>query len=186
MHGTIGTGFAAILVLAANAQDAAPPGRTGAGETGAPAIVVGTFDSRAVAIAHVRSEGFSAYLRAQQEDVLRASERAREAGDDELAGALDELGPAMQQRIHAQGFGNAPVDDVLARIADDLPAIAREAGVDVIVSKWELDWVGPKARFVDVTDRLVARFDPSADTWKAVHEIVEQDPVPLDRLHHDH
>ena len=43
---------------------------------------------------------------------------------EQLAADLNALGPAMQQRFHHQGFGGAPVDDILARIEDRLPAIA--------------------------------------------------------------
>jgi len=148
----------------------------------APRLVVGTYDSRGIALAYIRSAGTGEYLRAQKEDVGRATQRAREAGDLELAAGLDALGPAMQLRFHRQGFGTAPVDDILARIGERLPAIAHEAGVDVIVSKWALTYQDPSARFVDVTERLAAEFEPSEDTWKAIRQIVETEPVPLDQI----
>lgn len=143
-----------------------------------PTVVVGTFDSRAVAIAYTRSAAFQEHLAG-----LRAElERARAAGDAERVAELEALGPAMQERIHRQGFGTAPVDDVVARIDARLPQIAREAGVDVIVSQWALAYRGPAARFVDVTDGLVAEFEPDAATLKAIREIRKTDPVPADQL----
>ncbi len=87
---------------------------------------------------------------------------------------------------HEQGFGTAPVDDIIARIEDKLPAIAKQAGVDVIVSKWTLAYRNPTARFVDVTDLLAAEFDPDEETWKGIREIVETEPVPLDQLKEEH
>lgn len=143
---------------------------------------MGTFDSRGVAIAYVRSDALGEYLHAQQADVERALQRAREAGDDELAASLEALGPAMQERVHRQGFGTAPVDDILARIEGELPRIAREAGVDVIVSKWDLAYRSPSAKFVDVTELLAGAFDPDADTLASIRNIVRTDPVPPDQL----
>jgi len=151
-----------------------------------PTVVVGTFDSRAVAVAYIRSDAFNEYLRGQQADIERAIERARSAGDRELLTDLEALGPAMQQRTHHQGFGNAPVDDILARIEDELPGIAQEAGVDVIVSKWSLAYRAPAAALVDVTELLVAEFEPDERTLRMIRELCETEPVPLDQISEDH
>ncbi|HEX5054128.1 MAG TPA: hypothetical protein VFZ65_20285 [Planctomycetota bacterium] len=147
-----------------------------------PAVVVGTFDSRGVLFAYVRSAAFQQYVTAQKADIGRALERARTAGDKSLVADLERLGPAMQLRVHQQGFGTAPIDDVLARIEGKLPAIARQAGVDVIVSKWTLAYRDPSAKFVDVTELLAAQFDPSEATLESMRSIVAQDPVPLDQI----
>ena len=159
----------ALLALTLGAHAAAP-------ET-SPAVVVGTYDSRAVAVAYIRSAAAAEYLRAQQTDVERLRERARTAGDRELLEDLDALGPAMQARLHRQGFGTAPVDDILARIEDRLPAIAKEAGVDLIVSRWALTYRDPAAKLVDVTERLAAEFSPDAETWKVLRQLVATEPV---------
>lgn len=174
----LGIALAGVLALCVGAQ--AERGARGEG------VVVGTFDSRAIAVAYARSTAFQEYLEAQQEDIESARERARAAKDDELVAALDALGPAMQERLHRQGFGTAPVDDVLARIEDELPAIAARAGVDVLVSKWALTWTDPDATFVDVTEPLAATFQPDEATWRAVRGIVATDPVPLADLRRDH
>jgi hypothetical protein len=181
---TLHAGIIAVLVgggiaLTLNAQDEAPPREQ-------PTVVVGTFDSRAVAMASVRSGAFNEYLRAQQAAVAQAIERADAAGDVHLASDLRALGPAMQKRIHEQGFGSAPVDDILAKIEEKLPAIAKEAGVDVIVSKWTLTYSSPEARFIDVTELLAAEFDPDESTLRMIREIVTTEPIPLDELDHDH
>ena len=161
----------------------------GHGNTPTPepqAVMVGTFDSRAVCVAYVQSEAFNSYLREQKADIDHAIERARAQGDVDLVADLEQLGPAMQKRLHESGFGTAPVDDILARIADELPAIAEEAGVDLIVSKWQLTWQAPGTELVDVTDLLVAAFDPSERTLESVEQLRRHDPVPLDQLDHAH
>lgn len=149
-------------------------------------VVVGTFDSRAVAVAYLRSQATKDYLRAQHADLERLLERAREAGDRLLVDRLDALGPALQDHRHQQGFGTAPVDDILARIGERLPEIAREAGVDLIVSKWTLAYRDPAAPLVDVTERLVAEFQPDEETLKGIRQLVLTEPVPLEQLETHH
>jgi hypothetical protein len=150
-----------------------------------PKIVVGTFDSRAIAVAYVQSDEFEDYLRMQQADVARVLERARAAGDEEFVVNLEGLGPAMQKRLHEQGFGTAPVDDIIARIEDRLPSIAEKAGVDMIVSKWNVAYQSPAAEFIDVTDLLAAEFNPDERTLKMIQSTVESEPVPLADIEHD-
>ncbi len=175
-NGTLFGGMLA-LTMALSGQDTTPTHKS-------PTVVVGTFDSRAVLFAYVGSDEFKDYLSAQKADVGRVLERAKAAGDEELVAKLDALGPALQKRIHEQGFGTAPVDDIIARIKDKLPGIAKKARVDVIVSKWTLTYRNPAAKFVDVTDLLVAEFDPSEETLQGIREIVAKEPVRLDQLKH--
>ena len=179
LNAGIGMLLGGLLVLTLSAQ-----GTTTMHEN--PTIVVGTFDSRGVLFAYVGSDEFNNYLSAQKADVGRALERAKAAGDEEFVAKLDALGPAMQTWIHEQGFGTAPVDHIIARIEDELPGIAKKAGVDVIVSKWTLTYRSPAAKFVDVTDLLVAEFDPNEEMLQGIREIVAREPVPLDQLTEDH
>jgi hypothetical protein len=92
----------------------------------------------------------------------RGSRRVRQAGDGERVAQLAAFGPALQKRLHRQGFGTAPVDDLLAGMQDELAGIAEQAGVDVIVSRWALAYRGPRARSVDVTSRQDAEVDRAA------------------------
>lgn len=152
--------------------DAPPPTNT----------TVGTYDSRAIAIAYVGSEEFNSYLRLQKKDIDAAIARAKETGDHGMVTRLEALGPAMQDRIHRQGFGTEPVDDILVHIEDALPKVAKLRGVDLVVSKWAIDYQDPDAVFVDVTEDLAAEFGPSDKTWKSIRQIMKQDPVPADEL----
>jgi hypothetical protein len=175
----IGVLLGGFFMLTLSAQDAATTSEY-------PTIVVGTFDSRAVAVAYVQSGAFRDYLAAQQADVAQVLERARTAGDEKLVAELEALGPAMQKRLHEQGFGTAPIDDIIARIEDRFPDIAKEAGVDVIVSKWTLTYRSPAAKFVDVTGLIAAEFDPDERTLRMIQSTVETEPIPLDKIEHDH
>ncbi len=175
----IGVLLGGFLVLALSAQ---PTTTTHENQT----VVVGTFDSRAIAVAFVQSELFEEYASSQQADLGRILERAKAAGDRDLVAEIEALGPAMQARLHNQGFGTAPVDDIIARIADELPGIAESAGVDLIVSKWTLTYRNPEARFVDVTGLIAAEFNPNERTLSMIQSLMETDPVPLEEIEHDH
>lgn len=163
-----------LCALALGSCATTPNGGPGAED----ALVLGTFDSRGVAVAYVRSPAFAAVLQEMRADL----ERARAAGDEERVAQLEAEGPALQQVVHEQGFGTAPVDDILEHIADELPAIAQAAGVDVIVSRWQLAYRHPGARTVDVTDQLVAEFEPDEQTLQVIRELLESDPVLLSEI----
>ena len=124
-------------------------------------VRVGTFDSRALAVAYTPSAHFKAWL---------AEVRER---NDEKAGL------ARQALMHKQGFSTMPVDDILAVIADDLPGVAEKAGVDVIVSKWRIAYMRDDVEFVDVTDLLVQLFEPDERVLKTVKEMKDVAPLPL-------
>lgn len=171
--------FVAGVICAACVAAVQPP--TDAG--GEPrAVVVGTFDSRAIAIAYVGSPAFSAKMTELHAEL----DAARAAGDDARVAELEALGPAMQAELHARGFSTASVDAYLDGVRERIPAVAAAAGVDVIVCKWDVVHAADDAEFVDVTEALVMLFDPDERTLRSTREIVEQEPIPLDELRHDH
>ena len=148
-----------------------------------PTVTLGVFDSRAVAIAHVRSDALSARLK----DLHQQLADAREAGDEKRVAELEAYGPALQKKIHRQGFGTAPIDDILETIQDDLPGIAAEAGVDVLVSRWDIAWKSDRAAAIDVTQRMVALFEPDEETLRVIADVRSKRPVADDKLDdHDH
>lgn len=156
--------------------DARPAAAPGAG------LRVGTFDSRGLAVAYTRSAAFSEYLETQRAHIRKAMQVAEKQGDADLHKALAALGPAMQDRVHRQGFSTAPVDNILARIEDRLPALAKQAGVDLIVCKWDVTWQADGAETIDVTELLTREFAPDARTAKVIHELCKKPPVPAEKL----
>lgn len=141
-------------------------------------VRVGTFDSRAVAMAYYRSEAF---IR-QMKDLRAEYEKAKAAEDEKRVKELEVEGPAQQELMHKQGFGTWPVDNILEKIKGKIPEIARQADVDVIVSKWNIVYQGSGVELVDVTDLMVKPFDPDEETLKIVKDIQTMDPVPLEEL----
>ena len=141
-------------------------------------LVVGTFDSRGIAIAYANSELFRDRLSGWR----RQHEEAKQAGDEELALKLEAEAQAQQVKFHHQAFSTAPVGDILVHLEGRLPALAREAGVDLIVSRWDVAWRDPSARLVDVTGLLVNEFHPDERALKSIAKLAEVDPIPESEL----
>ena len=139
---------------------------------------VGIFDSRAIAVAYARSEEFNQYIKDLRTDLAQA----KAEGNDKLVNELETLGPALQQLMHKQGFSTWPVDDILERIKDQIPEIAKQAGVDIIVSKWDIVYQLPGVEFIDVTDLLVMPFAADASTLDLIKSLREIEPVSLEEL----
>ena len=126
---------------------------------------IGVYDGRAVAIAYAGSDRFDQWIKA-----LRAEhDAAKERGDTKRADELEAKAVAQQERFHGQAFRGEKVDDVLATVADLLPPILAEAGVTRIERINEER--ASEVPTVDVTDRLVALFDPGEKQRKWIAEI---------------
>ena len=70
----------------------------------------------------------------------------------------------------------------MEKIEEELPQIAEEAGVSVIVSKWEVAYKSAAVELVDLTPQLVALFEPSDQVLQWIEGMTEQDPIPIDSL----
>jgi hypothetical protein len=145
-----------------------------------PSVRVGLFDSRFVALAYYRSEHGMKAARALREEL----ERARSSRDTKRVRALEAKGPALQNLMHQQVFGNLSIPNVMAMLQTHLPQIAEDAGLSLIVSKWEVQYVVGDFELVDITLRLVELFDVDEATREMIEEGLEADrePVPIDQL----
>ncbi len=151
---------------------AEPP--AGKGERGR--LRVGTFDSRALPIAYANSEVF----RRELAKLMEEHKKAKAAGDTERVKKLEEQGKAGQVRFHEQGFSTGRVDNILEHIKDKLPAIAREAKVDLIVSKWDVVYQDPAVEVVDVTELVVKPFNPNERARGWIKDLQKVAPIPLE------
>jgi hypothetical protein len=137
---------------------------------------IGTFDSRAIAIAYAGSEEFNQSIKKLMEE----HKKAKAEGNEKKAKELEAMGQASQQKAHMQGFSTASVSECFEHVKDKIPAIAKQAGVDVIVSKWDLVYQSPDAEFVDVTDLMVKPFNPGEKQLKWIKEIQNHPPISLE------
>ena len=128
---------------------------------------VGVYDSRAVTIAYSASD----YNDNTMVEKSKAKKKAEKAGDLEKAEKIDRWMLYFSIKRHCQGFATAPVGDLLKCIEKQLPKIARDAGVDMIVSKWQLDHLASDAEVIDITTQIVAAFEPTERTLATIRQM---------------
>lgn len=143
---------------------------------------VGVYDSRAIAVAFVGSEVYMATDGKALAELRAEHEKAKAAGDTQRMATLEAKGKAQQAQMHQQAFSTAPVDAILAHIADQMPGTASAAGVAAIVSAWDRDALAmyPNAERVDVTMALVDAFRPNDRQRKSAIEVQKHPPISLE------
>lgn len=156
--------FAALVLCTAQA---------GAPTTRSSKLRIGIYDSRAVAVAYVRSGAMEPAMK----DLKAQRDEAKKKGDEKRVKQIEDEGANTQTLRHLQGFSNAPVDDILATIKDKLPDIAKDASVDLIVAR--TDFQNDNVETVDVTDQLVALFQPDDKTNKTIAELRKHAAYPM-------
>jgi hypothetical protein len=158
--------FGACTVLGA--------GRASEGAPNDKKVRIGTYDSRAIAIAYAHSRfnpvggKWAAY------------EKAKAAGDREKMKELEAWGEQHQRQLHFQGFSRVPVDDLLAPVKDQVAKLARERKLAAITMS--CDFTGAEVELVDVTDDLVKLYDPSEKTLGRVRAVRGIKPAPLTQI----
>jgi hypothetical protein len=146
-------------------------------------IRIGTYDSRFVALAFDRADNMKR-IRDFMGNLNLELQKAREAKDENKLKELEAKGPAFQNLMHQQVFGNLSIPNVIETIKDRLPAIAKKTGVMLIVSKWEIQYSAPEIEPVDLTLQLVDLFNIDDATRKMIEEGLKQNqkPVPVEQL----
>jgi hypothetical protein len=139
---------------------------------------IGTFDSRCVAVAYGRTADFMKEIDALRNEVAKAKEN----GNEELAKELEQQGPAKQVLMHQQVFSNGSIHNILEKMKDKLPALAKDNNVKLILSKWEIPFADETFEYVDITDQLVKFFNPDDATQKIIDEIKAMEPIPIEKV----
>ena len=135
-----------------------------------PKLRIGTYKSYVLAMAYYRSEVFQE----QMADLSAQTEQAKADGKAELLKQLKAKSKALQQQVHGQLFGRAPVDNILAHMKDVLPKIAKASGVEAISGK--VAYHSPDVELLDITDALVQQLNPSDETLKAIKSMMKHHP----------
>jgi Skp family chaperone for outer membrane proteins len=146
-------------------------------------IRIGIYDSRLVALAFYRADNMKR-IRDFMGNLNLELQKAREAKDDKKTKELEAKGPAFQNLLHQQVFGNLSIPNVMETIKDRLPAIAKKTGVTLVVSRWEIQYADPEIETVDLTFQLVDIFNLDDTTRKMIEEGKKQnqEPVPVEQL----
>jgi len=125
-------------------------------------IRIGTFDSRCVALVYGRSADFMK-LRDSVENIYS---KAKEDGDKEKIAEIEQYKPTMQVLLHQQVFSNGSINNILEKIKEKFPVIAKENNLKMILSKWEIIFADESIELIDITDQLTAMFNPDEATKK--------------------
>ena len=165
----LGTLFAVGPGAPEGEEKTTPAGQPQGGRT----VRLGVFESRAIAVAYVPSR-FSTAVKKLMEEY----KKAEASGDTKRMEELKKEGSRQQDRLHRQGFGNAPVDDLLEHIKGSFPDVCKAAGVDAIVTGVVYRSAGVET--VDVTDLLAKPFEPSAKTLQHIEELKKHPPLDPD------
>ncbi len=169
------------LIVSAAVALSAFTGATAWAQSKETTLRVGVYDSRAIAIAY----GNSAEFRKSLDGITADYKNAKEAKDDKRVKEIETQMKAKQRRAHEQGFSTGSVAPIMAKLKDSLPEVAKKAGVDVIVSKWEVNYYSQGIKVVDVTDDLVALFHVSPKGLEWVKGIKDHAPVPIEQITDD-
>lgn len=154
-------------------------GRLSAGQTNAAPERIGIYDSRVIAYAHFWGDDYQRQLTEQ----TRAAKAAKAAGDTVQFEKLSKALANEQQKIHQQVFSTAPAIEALAALQKRLPEIQKQAGVSVLISKWDDPALNQhkSAVQVDLTDALVKEFAPAGKHLKVIESIRSKPPLPLEQ-----
>ncbi len=165
----------AVWIAALTGAVSAQTPSSAAAPSAAQKVRVGVFDSRMVALAYYNSDEQRTFM----QDLMVQLKAAKAANDTAKIADLEFRGPALQNLMHYQVFSNASIPNVMDKLAPELPKIAAESRVSIIVSKWDVAFHDPSVEYVDVTDALVARFKPNERVQKWIAEGKGKDPIPL-------
>lgn len=156
-------------------------GATASAQSQTNKLRIGVYDSRAIAIAYGNSPAFQDSLKS----VRAEYEKARAEKNDKRMKEIDARMQLGQRRMHEQGFSIGSVAGIMATVKDALPAVAKKAGVQLLVSKWEVNYQLSDVELVDVTDDLVALFHPNEKVLGWVKSCKEKKPLPIEEITDD-
>jgi hypothetical protein len=148
---------------------------TTSGSATSQQVRIGIYDSRLVALAYYNSDDHRKFT----QDLMSQLQAAKASNDTAKIADLQFRGPALQTLMHYQVFSNASIPNIIDKLAPELPRIAADAQVPVIISRWDVAFQGTNVEYVDVTDALVARFNPNEKVRKWIADGRTKDPIPL-------
>ncbi len=164
-------GVALVVVDTARAQSSGEKVRK---------VRIGTYNSRAVALAYGRSEFFSL----PYEQWKRQIEMAKQGDDKAKIEEAENIPKRRQNLLHMQVFGNAPIHDMLKapHLKKGFEQQATKQRLDVIVRDIDIAHHAPSVELVDITDALVTWCKPSKETLITIEHLLEHDPIPLEQF----
>lgn len=139
-------------------------------------LKIGIYDSRAVTYAYTNSVMFKQgqqKINKENSEILKSKDTAK--WKETMTKIFTE-----QYLLHQRVFATGSATSILKKIESQLPAVAKNAGVDIIVSKWELTWNDSNASLIDLTDSIAQLFVPIDKLGNVYTEIKKADKMEVD------
>ena len=136
---------------------------------------IGVYDSRAIAIAHANSSEGREFVM----NLMTEMSQAKAEKNDSMMQHIEKKAKTYQVLSHLRAFSVGSVADMLEKHKAEVDSIAREAGVQLIVSKFELVYTGSGVEMVDVTLPLALMFKPSEQIIQMISGIGEHEVMPM-------
>ena len=134
---------------------------------------VGVYDSRAIPMAYTYSQYGDDFM----PKLSREKKEAEAKGDVKKAQELEEQMQQHALKKHKQVFSTTPVHDLLKVIEKKIPGVAKQVGVDLIVSKWQVDYLASDAETVDVTLEMAQAFEPDPSALERIKGLMKTKPL---------
>jgi hypothetical protein len=141
-------------------------------------VKIGTYDSRVITLSYSRSAFFKQYLG----KLNTVADSAKKVNDTVKYREANVQMMSYQHLLHLRVFGTGSVGSVMDLVADQLPGLAKKAGVSMILSKWEINYQQADVEIVDLTDEIAQLFKPAENIKKITGDITKQTPIPLEDL----
>lgn len=139
---------------------------------------IGIFDSRCLALVYRRSVEFMKL----SDSIDAVYSKAKEEGNQEKIKEIEQFKPTVQVLLHQQVFSNGSIINIVDKIKEKFPAIAKENNVRMILSKWEVIFADEAIEFIDITDQLTTLFNPDEATKKIIENIKAMEPIPIEKI----
>lgn len=150
-----------------------------------PNVQIGTYDSRSVAVAFVGSDVYAKTDGLVMKQWMEEYKAAKMVNDKQKIKELEAKGEDLQEKLHLQGFGTAPVDDILAHIPEQVSEIKQQNNVHSLISKWDTKTLEryKGAKRIDVTLALIEAFGPTEKQKERALGIQKIKPIANQKLH---
>ena len=141
-------------------------------------IKIGIFDSRAVAYAYANSDMYKVeHQKTSKENTAMLESKDTAKWHEAMFNVCSE-----NLLLHQRVFATGSAASILRKVETHLPALAKNAGVDIIVSKWELTWLDPNATLVDLTDSIAQLFIPLERLDQVYGQIKNADRMEVEQI----
>ena len=100
-----------------------------------PDVQVGIYDSRSIAVAFMSSDVYNKTEGLVLKEWMEEYKIAKNENDQQKIKDLESKGQSQQEKLHLQGFGTAPVDDILAYIPEEINNLKQQNNIQLLISK---------------------------------------------------